>query len=81
VHAVEIGTPVNIMGMRVAQGELIHADRHGALVIPANIIPVLKAAIETVISSEEIVLGPARQPDFDIHKLEEVWAKFEQSRT
>ena len=81
VHAVEIGTPVNIMGMRVTQDDLIHADRHGALVIPADIIPVLKAAIETVISSEEIVLGPARQPDFDIHKLEEAWAKFEQART
>lgn len=81
VHAVEIGTPVNIMGMRVAQGELIHADRHGALVIPEDVIQRLKTAIETVIASEEIVLGPARQPGFDIHKLEKAWAEFEKSRT
>ncbi|MEM6763260.1 MAG: RraA family protein [Pseudomonadota bacterium] len=81
VHVVEIGTPVNIMGMRVAQGELIHADRHGALVIPAAVIQDLKRAIETVIASEAIVLGPAREPGFDIHKLEEVWAKFEAART
>jgi hypothetical protein len=34
-----------------------------------------------VISSEAIVLGPARKPDFDIKKLEEAWAKFEAART
>ncbi|MEL0197955.1 MAG: RraA family protein, partial [Rhodobiaceae bacterium] len=81
VHAVEIGTPVNIMGMRVAQGELIHADRHGALVIPEDVIPELKAAIDKVIACEAIVLGPARQPGFDINKLEDAWAKFEAART
>jgi len=81
VHVVEIGTPVSICGMRVQQGELIHADRHGALTIPTEVIPKLKEAIEQVIASENIVLKPAREPGFDIEKLEEVWAEFEQSRT
>ena len=69
------------MGMRVAQDELIHADRHGALVIPSDVIPDLKQAIETVIASESIVLVPAREPGFDIDKLEQAWAKFEAART
>ena len=81
VHVVEIGTPVNIMGMRVQQDELIHADRHGALVIPADLILMLKQAIDKVVASEDIVLGPAREPGFDINKLEEVWAAFEAART
>ena len=81
VHVVEIGTPVNVMGMRVKQGELIHADRHGAIVIPSDLIDDLKGAIEKVISSEAIVLGPAREAGFNIEKLEEVWAKFEAVRT
>ena len=81
VHCVEIGTPVNIFGLRVTQGELIHADRHGALVIPTEVIPDLKAAIETVVAREAIVLEPARAPGFDIEKLEAVWAKFEAVRT
>ncbi|NKB26235.1 MAG: hypothetical protein GKR99_01185 [Rhodobacteraceae bacterium] len=81
VHVVEIGTPVNIMGMRVAQDELIHADRHGALVIPAEVLPELKQAIDTVISCEAIVLEPARAPGFNIDKLEEAWARFEAART
>jgi len=81
VHVVEIGTPVNVFGLRVAQGELIHADRHGALVIPSEVIPQLRKAIETVISGEAVVLGPAREPGFNIEKLETVWAEFESART
>ena len=81
VHVVEIGTPVDVMGVKVSQDDLIHADRHGALVIPSDAISDLKQAIETVISNESIVLGPAREPGFDIKKLEEVWAKFEAQRT
>ena len=81
VHVVEIGEPVNIMGIEIAQDELIHADRHGALVIPSDVIMSLKDAIRTVITNESIVLGPAREPGFDIKKLEEVWLKFEAART
>tara|TARA_B100000035_G_scaffold290017_1_gene276821 strand:- start:17 stop:727 length:711 start_codon:yes stop_codon:yes gene_type:complete len=81
VHVVEIGTPVSIMGMTVNQGELIHADRHGAVVIPDAVIPNLKSSIEKVIASEAIILGPARQRGFDLYKLEEVWAEFEKART
>jgi regulator of RNase E activity RraA len=81
VHVVEIGTQVNIFGMRVAENELVHADRHGSIVIPHDTIPKLKSAIETVMKSEAIVLGPAREPGFDIDRLEEVWAEFEAART
>lgn len=81
VHVVDIGTPVTVFGITVAQGELIHADRHGAVVIPPTVIMQLKAAIETVIANEAIVLGPAREPDFNIDKLEVAWAAFEEART
>ena len=81
VHVVEIGTAVNILGLTVAQGELIHADRHGALVIPNDVIPRLNAAIDTVVLNEAIVLEPARQKGFNIDKLEAAWAKFEAQRT
>ena len=81
VHCVEIGTPVNILGMRVTEGELVHADRHGALVIPESVLPDLHAAIQSVIDREAIVLGPAREPGFNIEKLEKAWAEFEAVRT
>lgn len=81
VHVVDIGTPVNILGMRVEQGELVHADRHGALVIPEGAIDDLADCIDKVVESEAIVLVPARQPGFSIEKLEKVWKEFELSRT
>jgi len=80
-HVVEIGTPANVFGITVSQGELVHADRHGAVVIPEDTLAGLKTAIETVISNEAIVIGPAREPGFTIDKLEEAWAAFEAART
>jgi regulator of RNase E activity RraA len=81
VHVIDIATPVNIQGMRVAHGELIHADRHGALVIPAEVIDDLESSIEKVIAAEALVLGPASEPDFTIEKLEKAWVAFEAART
>ncbi|MCH9693775.1 MAG: RraA family protein [Gammaproteobacteria bacterium] len=81
VHVVEIGTPVSVFGITVTQGELIHADRHGALVIPHDVIPRLKVAIGTVVANEAIVLRPAREAGFNIEKLEKAWAEFESART
>ena len=80
VHVVEVGTPVEIFGLRVAQGEFVHADRHGALVIPTDVIARLASSIKTVIANEVIVLEPARQPGFDIARLEAVWKEFEKAR-
>lgn len=81
VHVLDTGTEVSVQGMRVAEGELVHADRHGAIVIPSDLIDALADSIDKVIESEAIVLGPAREPGFDIETLEKVWAEFEASRT
>ena len=56
-------------------------DRHGALVIPPDTLPQLKAAIETVVANETLVISAARESNFDINELEHVWAKFEAART
>jgi len=81
VHVRELGTTVNIMGMQVSQGDLVHADQHGALVIPDEVIPDLFDALTKMMDTESIVLEPARQPDFNIEKLEAAWAAFEKART
>ena len=81
VHVREIGTPVNVFGMTVNEGDLVHADRHGALVIPTEVIPDLQAAIEKLLSTEQLILGPAREEGFDFEKLKAAWSAFEASRT
>jgi len=81
VHVRDIGKPVSVMGVEVEEDDLVHADRHGAIVIPESVIPALEDAIDTVIANEAIILGPARTPGFTIEKLEEAWAEFELRRT
>ncbi len=81
VRVTEIATNVNIFGLEIADGDLVHADRHGALIIPPEVISNLAASIEKLLSTEQLILGPAREPDFNIEKLEIAWAKFEKART
>ncbi|MEO1115771.1 MAG: RraA family protein [Pseudomonadota bacterium] len=81
VHVKEIGTPVKIFGLDIQPDELVHADRHGALVIPQDVVPVLAAAIGKLLETEKLVLEPARQPGFDFEKFQEAWAAFEKART
>lgn len=81
VHVRDLGVQVSIIGMQVNEDDFIHGDRHGALVIPEEVIPELEKAIGTVVANENLILGPARQPDFNIEKLEAAWANFEARRT
>lgn len=81
VHVKEIDTPVKIFGLDIHPGELVHADRHGALVIPEDVIPVLASAIGKLLETEKLVLEPARQPGFDFEKFQAAWAAFEKART
>ncbi len=81
VRATELATKVNIFGLEIEDGDLVHADRHGALVIPPEVIFKLEASIKKLNSTEHLILGPAREPNFDIKKLEIAWAKFEKART
>ena len=80
VHVREIGTPVDVFGLTVAQGDLVHADRHGAVVVPPDVLPELEGAIERMFAAERVVLEPARREGFDIAALEEAWAAFERAR-
>ena len=81
VHVREIGTPVTIFGMQVEDGDLIHADRHGALVIPSDLIDVLAEAIRKLLETEKLVLEPARADNFDFEAFEKAWTAFENART
>ena len=80
-HVTQIGGRVEIMGLTVEDGDLIHADQHGAIVIPPDLVAQLPGAIEHLQATEQIVLQAARAPNFDIEQLETAWAEFEKSRT
>jgi regulator of RNase E activity RraA len=60
VHVVDFGGNVNIHGMAVKSGDLIHADRHGAVVVPAETIDGMKAAAAGLAAKEAKVIEAAK---------------------
>lgn len=80
VHVREIGCPVSIFGMDVADGDLVHADRHGALVVPAESVAELSEAIAKMQASEAIILDAVRGKTLSIDAFETAWAAFEAAR-
>jgi regulator of RNase E activity RraA len=81
VHVKEVGTTVTVFGMQVADGDLIHADRHGGVVIPSEVLDTLEVAIHKLLDTEKLVLDPARKDGFDLDAFETAWAAFENART
>ncbi|HWQ39324.1 MAG TPA: RraA family protein [Burkholderiales bacterium] len=80
VQVVEFGRPVDVLGLAVSDGDVVHADRHGALVIPADVLEKLPAAIDLMARREKVVLDAARQPGFNIQKLRQAYADMEKVR-
>ncbi len=78
VEAIDVS--VEVFGLQVSPGDLIHADRHGAVVIPEAAQAGLPAAIRTMQERERIVLDAARSPDFDFTAFQAAWARFEAAR-
>jgi regulator of RNase E activity RraA len=81
VHVHSIRQPVRVMGLQVCTGDLIHADRHGAVVIPPDTVGALAAAIRKLQDTERLILEPARSDGFDFEAFEVAWAAFEAART
>ena len=81
VHVKEVGTTVTVFGMQVADGDLIHADRHGGVVIPSAVLDKLESAIHKLLETEKLVLDPAGKDGFDFDAFETAWTAFENART
>jgi regulator of RNase E activity RraA len=69
VRIEETGIPVNIFGMNVQHNDLIHADQHGSVVIPAELAEELPTAIDLMIRKEKIILDASKRKDFNFEIL------------
>jgi regulator of RNase E activity RraA len=60
VHVVDYGIDVNVAGMAVKSGDLIHADRHGAVVVPTDKIDAMKTALDGLAAREAKIIAAAK---------------------
>ena len=78
VQVVEIGKPVEVFGMAVRDGDIVHADKHGAIVIPRDDLAKLPAAIDLMARKEKVILDAARKPGFSVETLKAAFAASDQ---
>lgn len=65
----ETDVPVTVGGASFTPGDVVHADRHGALVIPADAVAALPAAADSVMDRERRLLDWVNSDDFDPNEL------------
>ncbi|MCZ7658708.1 MAG: RraA family protein [Xanthobacteraceae bacterium] len=69
VHVVDFGIDVSVHGMDVASGDLIHADQHGAVVVPVDEIDAMKAALDGLMKREARIIEAARAPGATVESI------------
>jgi regulator of RNase E activity RraA len=78
VQVVDFGRQVDVFGMSVCDNDIVHADYHGAVVIPAAALDKLPAAIDLMARREKVILDAARQPGFNVEAMREAMAAADQ---
>lgn len=73
VRFVAVNEPVTVGGLSVRPGDLLHADEHGVVVIPAEIdLVALLDMIDRLLRSEAAIIDYARNgADFSVERLNE----------
>ena len=71
VHVLDWGGPVTVHGMEVSGGELVHADQHGAVVIPINDAANVVEEAQRIMARERILIEASQQPGFSVEKIKE----------
>jgi regulator of RNase E activity RraA len=73
VNVVDWGGDVNVHGMEVSDADLVHADMHGAVVVPVGDAEAIVAEAAKIMARESIVIDASQQPGFNMEKLREAW--------
>ncbi len=75
VHLVEIGVPVQVGGLTVRPGDVIHGDQHGVMVIPLEIAGRISEGVEKVERVERQLITYCQSPGFTRQGLEDLYNK------
>jgi regulator of RNase E activity RraA len=68
---------VEVFGLRVRPGDLLHADRHGVVVVPPALVKAIPAAAREIAAREARILAVARGPACTAEKLIDVFGQLD----
>jgi 4-hydroxy-4-methyl-2-oxoglutarate aldolase len=66
---VRTGVPVEITGVTIRPGDMLHADENGLITVPESGRDRLPALVETILSKERTLLDQVRGPGFTAAQL------------
>src|ERR1022692_2188460 len=69
VHIVEFGTSVEIGGLKIQSGDLLHGDLHGVQSIPEEIAARIPAVAAKIAAEEQALIKLCQSSEFSIEKL------------
>jgi len=69
VHVVEFAGEVTVHGMAVKSGDLVHADRHGAVVVPIDKISAMRDALAALTKTETRIIEATRAPGATVESI------------
>jgi 4-hydroxy-4-methyl-2-oxoglutarate aldolase len=72
VHIVEFGGPVEVGGLTVNSGDLLHGDLHGVQSIPLEVGGRIPAVAADIAAKHRAIIDLCRSPEFSLEKLREV---------
>jgi regulator of RNase E activity RraA len=73
VHLVEFGGTVSVAGMVVSANDIIHADRHGAVVIPPEAVSKIPEAVDLLTRREKVLIEASKQRGFSVDRLRQAY--------
>ena len=73
IHLVNFDCEVSIHGMVVNSGDLVHADRHGAVVIPHEVARDIPKASEKLIAREAVIIAAAKKKGITLEELKRAY--------
>lgn len=62
IHVVEYGGPVEVGGLKIRPGDLMHGDRHGVITVPPGLVAKLPAAASKILEKKRDVIDLAKKP-------------------
>jgi regulator of RNase E activity RraA len=68
-HIVDFGEPVEIGGLKIHPGDLVHGDRHGVHTIPQGIASEIPKAAADLVAEEHALIELCRSPAFSLKEL------------
>jgi regulator of RNase E activity RraA len=68
-HIVDFGDPIEIGGLKIRTGDLLHGDRHGVHSIPLEVASELPTMAAQLLAEERELIDICRAPDFSLDKL------------